>query len=137
MCKLEWDPCAEEGGSPIYSYDVFVRETGDTDWSRVNGEEVFTTTYRIRDTLKPGHSYEFKIEATNEAGISSNSNLASLPVLCPEISGEVLMNLFGKKLSSCMEKDFFWKKALGRKKMTFCGIKELLKKFVCIEFCIK
>ncbi|KAI6227724.1 hypothetical protein M3Y99_01223100 [Aphelenchoides fujianensis] len=82
-CYLEWEMCTESGGSPIYSYDVFMREEG-ADWVRVNRDPCFTTSFWIHDQLKPGAVYQFKVEASNEAGLTSNSNVASESILVPK-----------------------------------------------------
>lgn len=77
-CALEWPEVLEDGNSPIYGYDVFLRKNKG-DWERVNDEMVFTQHY-IVPNIEAGLSYEFKIEATNEAGLTSNSNISSEPV---------------------------------------------------------
>lgn len=68
-----------------------MRKPGDENWVKVNDDEVFTTSYTIKGKLEPGQAYEFKIEATNEAGLTSNSNLPSNSVVCPS---SVKGNLF-------------------------------------------
>lgn len=86
MCKLEWSPCLETGASPIYSYDVYMREGDTGDWIKVNEDEVFVPSFSIKDKLTPGKFYSFKIEATNEAGLSSNSNIPTESVRCPSLA---------------------------------------------------
>ncbi|KAI6223322.1 hypothetical protein M3Y95_00877500 [Aphelenchoides besseyi] len=82
-CYLEWEDCSETGGSPIYSYDIFMREEGG-DWHKANSEPCFATNFWIHDQLKPGSTYQFKVEASNEAGLTSNSNVASESVHVPK-----------------------------------------------------
>ena len=64
------------GGSPLYGYDVFVREKS-TEWQKLNEETVFVTHYTAEDAIQAGKCYEFKVEASNHAGLRSNSNLVS------------------------------------------------------------
>ncbi|KAI6190036.1 hypothetical protein M3Y97_00073200 [Aphelenchoides bicaudatus] len=99
MCKLEWSPCSNTGGSPIYSYDVYMREGDSGDWVKVNDDEVFVPSFSIKDRLEPGKSYSFKIEATNEAGISSDSNVPTESVLCPK-SKSILTRIFSYRIVS-------------------------------------
>ncbi|KAI6180537.1 hypothetical protein M3Y98_00731100 [Aphelenchoides besseyi] len=82
-CYLEWEDCTETGGSPIYSYDVFMCEEGG-DWHKANSEPCFATNFWIHDQLKPGSTYRFKVEVSNEAGLTSNSNVASESVHVPK-----------------------------------------------------
>jgi hypothetical protein len=81
-CFLEWEHCQEDGGSPVYSYDVFMREEGGQ-WVKANKDMIFSNFFWINDLLKPGSSYQFKVEATNEAGLTSNSGVPSETVHTP------------------------------------------------------
>ncbi|PIO69784.1 immunoglobulin I-set domain protein, partial [Teladorsagia circumcincta] len=106
-CILKWNKPTEDGGSPIYGYDVYLRENGG-EWTKVgilykkvpwclfclkslrnptkhwpfqiSAELVFATRYVVGD-LRPSISYEFKVEAVNEAGLTSSSNLPSETLL--------------------------------------------------------
>uniref|UniRef100_A0A0N4X6K5 Fibronectin type-III domain-containing protein n=1 Tax=Haemonchus placei TaxID=6290 RepID=A0A0N4X6K5_HAEPC len=78
-CMLKWDKPKEDGGSPICGYDVFLRENAG-EWTKVNSELVSATHLSVQD-LRQGITYEFKVEAVNESGISSNSNLPSEPLI--------------------------------------------------------
>lgn len=60
-----------------------MREGDSGDWVKVNEDEVFVPSFVIKGRLEPGKSYSFKIEATNEAGISSNSNVPTESIVCP------------------------------------------------------
>lgn len=60
-----------------------MRESDGGDWIKVNDDDIFTNSYSIKDKLKPGKVYEFKVEATNEAGITSNSNMPTGQIVCP------------------------------------------------------
>ncbi|KAI6213450.1 Immunoglobulin I-set domain protein [Aphelenchoides besseyi] len=81
LCVLEWDDCEEDGNSPVYSYDVYVQED-DGEPIKVNTEDVFCTKFAVKDRIKPGHSYAFKIEARNEAGLVSHSDIFTEPRFC-------------------------------------------------------
>uniref|UniRef100_A0A1I7SFQ9 Ig-like domain-containing protein n=1 Tax=Bursaphelenchus xylophilus TaxID=6326 RepID=A0A1I7SFQ9_BURXY len=83
-CFLQWDEVTEDGGSPIYCYDVYMREDSGK-WTKVNLDPVFTNAFHVENLLKPGVSYEFKVEATNEAGLRSVTEVSSSPVKAPKI----------------------------------------------------
>uniref|UniRef100_A0A0K0FDM9 MSP domain-containing protein n=1 Tax=Strongyloides venezuelensis TaxID=75913 RepID=A0A0K0FDM9_STRVS len=79
-CELMWEECTDNGGSEIYCYDVFGSEN-DKEWSKINTSPIFMCNYTVKglkysddDNLV---SYKFKVEATNTAGYTSNSNLSS------------------------------------------------------------
>lgn len=74
-CTLQWVEVQNDGGSPIYGYDVFVRKDGGA-WMKLNDEMVFVRRYNVTG-LEVGPMYEFKVEASNEAGLQSNSDVAS------------------------------------------------------------
>uniref|UniRef100_A0A0N5C350 INCENP_ARK-bind domain-containing protein n=1 Tax=Strongyloides papillosus TaxID=174720 RepID=A0A0N5C350_STREA len=79
-CELVWEECINNGGSEIYCYDVFGSEN-DKEWSKINSSPIFMCNYTVKglkysddDNLV---NYKFKVEATNAAGYTSNSDLAS------------------------------------------------------------
>lgn len=74
-CALTWEVPTENGGSPIYGYDVYKRENSG-EWTKINDDLVFVPRFTVNG-LNAGSTYEFKYEATNEAGLKSNSNVAS------------------------------------------------------------
>ncbi|TKR69832.1 hypothetical protein L596_021933 [Steinernema carpocapsae] len=74
-CLLEWNKCYEDGRSPIYCYDVFYRKN-DGEWVKANLEHVFVLHFTM-ENLEEEQKYEFKVEATNEAGLKSDSNVVS------------------------------------------------------------
>lgn len=84
---MEWDDVEEDGGSPIYSFDVFIKENN-TKWKKLNEEPVFTNAYHVDDVLTPGQLYEFKVEAFNEAGLRSNSDVSSKALVTPKAYGK-------------------------------------------------
>lgn len=77
---MDWEECTELGGSPLYGYDVFMRETNSKAWKKLNEETVFTNSYIVDNTLENDKEYEFKVEANNHAGLCSNSNCISKSV---------------------------------------------------------
>lgn len=80
---MKWERVTEDGGSPIYGYDVFVRKDKGS-WVKVNDEMVFTEQFTVSN-IEAGASYEFKIEATNEAGFTSKSDVISEPLIIAKI----------------------------------------------------
>ncbi|VDO17564.1 unnamed protein product [Haemonchus placei] len=78
-CMLKWDKPKEDGGSPICGYNVFLRENAG-EWTKVNSELISGTLFSMED-LRQGVAFEFKVEAVNEAGLSSDSNLPSKPLI--------------------------------------------------------
>ncbi|KAK5977936.1 Fibronectin type III domain protein, partial [Trichostrongylus colubriformis] len=78
-CVLKWNKPQEDGGSPIYGYDVYLRENGG-EWTKISDELVFANRYVVGN-LHPDVSYEFKVEAVNEAGLTSSSNVSSETLL--------------------------------------------------------
>uniref|UniRef100_A0AC35EUH1 Fibronectin type-III domain-containing protein n=2 Tax=Panagrolaimus sp. PS1159 TaxID=55785 RepID=A0AC35EUH1_9BILA len=79
-CTLDWQKCSQNGGSPIYGYDVFIRENGG-EWKKLNGDMVFITSFYVNQRFSAGSTYEFKVEAYNEGGLRSNSNVISAPLI--------------------------------------------------------
>ncbi|CAG9530817.1 unnamed protein product, partial [Cercopithifilaria johnstoni] len=78
-CTLKWERVTEDGGSPIYGYDMFVRKDKG-DWVKVNDEMIFTEQFTVSN-IETGPTYEFKVEATNEAGLTSKSDVISEPLV--------------------------------------------------------
>uniref|UniRef100_A0A1I7VXR7 non-specific serine/threonine protein kinase n=1 Tax=Loa loa TaxID=7209 RepID=A0A1I7VXR7_LOALO len=78
-CTLKWPRVTEDGGSPIYGYDLFIRENK-SDWMKVNDELIFTEQFTVSN-IEAGLTYEFKVEATNEAGLTSKSDVISEPLI--------------------------------------------------------
>lgn len=72
-----------DGGIAVYNYDVFLREKGGQ-WTKANKDIVFSNFFWVNDLLKPGYSYDFKVEATNEAGLTSSSGAVSESITTPK-----------------------------------------------------
>ncbi|ETN72288.1 hypothetical protein NECAME_13905 [Necator americanus] len=84
-CVLTWEKPTEDGGSPIYGYDVYKKEDNGG-WIKMNDEFLFQERFKVLDLL-PNINYVFKIEAHNEAGFCSASNVESEPLLISPILG--------------------------------------------------
>ncbi|KAK5972509.1 hypothetical protein GCK32_011364, partial [Trichostrongylus colubriformis] len=82
-CILKWGKPTNDGGSPIYGYDAYLRKDAG-EWEKINDELIFATRLAVGDLLQ-GVTYEFKIEAVNEAGLSSNSAIPSEPLFITPI----------------------------------------------------
>ncbi|EJW75441.1 hypothetical protein WUBG_13651, partial [Wuchereria bancrofti] len=78
-CTLKWPQVTEDGDSPIYGYDLFVRKDKG-EWMKVNDELIFTEQFTVSN-IEAGPTYEFKVEATNEAGLISKSDIVSEPLI--------------------------------------------------------
>ncbi|KAK6109173.1 Immunoglobulin I-set domain family protein [Brugia pahangi] len=78
-CTLKWPRVTEDGGSSIYGYDLFVRKDKGG-WMKVNDELIFTEQFTVSN-IEAGPTYEFKVEATNEAGLTSKSDIISEPLI--------------------------------------------------------
>ncbi|PIO73035.1 immunoglobulin I-set domain protein [Teladorsagia circumcincta] len=83
-CVLKWNRPEDDGGTPIHGYDVYLRKDAG-EWQKVNSELVFATRFTVGNLLQ-GVAYEFKVEAVNEAGLASSSNVASEPLLITPIA---------------------------------------------------
>ncbi|KAK6035807.1 fibronectin type III domain protein [Cooperia oncophora] len=84
-CVLKWNQPKDDGGSPIYGYELYLRKDAE-EWEKINSELVFANRFSVGDLLQ-GVTYEFKVEAVNEAGIASSSNIPSEPLFITPISG--------------------------------------------------
>ena len=71
---LEWESPQLDGGKPIMGYAVEFKETGVTMWMPavpfVAGNTAFI------DDLTPGATYQFRVSANNEIGISKHSPIS-------------------------------------------------------------
>ncbi|VBB25891.1 unnamed protein product, partial [Acanthocheilonema viteae] len=90
-CTLKWQKVTEDGGSPIYGYDIFVRKDKG-DWVKVNDEMIFTEQFTVSN-IEIGLTYEFKVEATNEAGLTSNSDIISEPFIISKTAELPILSL--------------------------------------------
>ncbi|VDK49856.1 unnamed protein product, partial [Cylicostephanus goldi] len=82
-CALTWSKPEINGGSNISGYDVFARKEGGK-WEKVNDKEIHDEHYAVKN-LQQGANYEFKVEAYNNEGQCSNSEVVSAPIRLPEL----------------------------------------------------
>ncbi|NP_001368673.1 Titin homolog [Caenorhabditis elegans] len=107
-CSLSWPKPIEDGGSPVYGYDVYKREN-EGEWQKMNGEElVFTESFNVR-ALSSGKEYEFKIEACNEAGLRSNSNVVSKKLTVEGLVPEIILDMPMVKVLDNDKVEVTWK----------------------------
>ena len=71
-CELAWDVPETDGGSPITGYIVEKREIGGNRWTKVNRQAVKQLKMTINDLFE-GDTYEFRVFAENQAGLSRPS----------------------------------------------------------------
>ena len=77
-CTIQWTGPTDEGGCPIDGFDVFRRPVGTEQWVKANEEFVPITKFKFSQ-LPVNATYEFKVEAVNEAGFRSPSSPTSAP----------------------------------------------------------
>lgn len=66
---LAWIAPEHDGGGKIIEYIVEIRQRKQTEWTKVGVTDGDRTNILV-DKLKKGHSYQFRITARNEAGVS-------------------------------------------------------------------
>ena len=80
---LEWTPPKDDGGAPIQSYIVQMRDKAGRQWvdaMRVSGDR---TVAKVTDGIEPNHEYEFRIVAVNKAGPGEPSDTSKSVVAKP------------------------------------------------------
>ena len=76
---LVWSEPDQDGGAPVLSYSLEMKASTEPDfhpYAKIDGDVLTTTCVK----LKPDTSYEFRIFAENEAGLSTEPCLLSPPV---------------------------------------------------------
>ena len=68
--KLKWNPPTHDGNSPVVSYQLQLLQDGLKDWQPIMKLEKTSCTVR---TLEPNLSYQFRVLAINELGLSDPS----------------------------------------------------------------
>ena len=66
---LSWKAPSDNGGSPIYDYQIEVTRSGEDNWVLIDHPESTTKTYNLSG-LTPGVSYQVRVSAVNAAGYS-------------------------------------------------------------------
>ena len=85
--KLKWTKPRDDGGSPITGYVIEHRVEGGFKWVVANeGEIVTDTSYKVTD-LKDNTNYDFRVAATNKAGVGEYTE-TDRPVKVKEPIGE-------------------------------------------------
>lgn len=67
---LTWKAPRDNGGSPIYDYQIEVTRTGEDNWTLIEHPESVVKTYGVSG-LAPGTSYQVRVSAVNAAGYSA------------------------------------------------------------------
>ena len=82
-CRLDWTPCASNGGSPIVGFNVYRKKAGNSNYVKINNIPVKRHNYLIR-RLVDGASYQLQVRAINAVGESEPSQpTASFTPLSP------------------------------------------------------
>ncbi|XP_067020221.1 kalirin-like isoform X6 [Acropora muricata] len=107
---LEWESPQHDGGKPIMGYAVEFKETGVTMWMPavpfVAGNTAFI------DDLTPGATYQFRVSANNEIGISKHSPISDSITLDFESDDERRKKHRRKKRSGSKPEPIVWKKEI-------------------------
>ena len=67
---LKWKPSASDGGAKITEYIVERREVGKKSWKKVGSSKDSKTTFLEIRGLKKNCSFNFRISAKNQIGLS-------------------------------------------------------------------
>ncbi len=67
---LTWKAPTDNGGSPIYDYQIEVARAGSDNWVMVDHPESIAKTYGVNG-LAPGVAYQVRVSAVNAAGYSA------------------------------------------------------------------
>ena len=70
--SLSWDKPSSDGGGRIKGYYIEKREVGSPNWTKANFQLCLPTTFNIPNLIED-KSYEFRVFAENEAGLSEPS----------------------------------------------------------------
>ena len=70
IMTLKWKPSASDGGAKITEYIVERREVGKKSWKKVGSSKDSKTTFLEIRGLKKNCSFNFRISAKNQIGLS-------------------------------------------------------------------
>lgn len=90
---LEWEPPQLDGGKPITGYAVEFKETGVSMW--MPAVPFVAGNSALIDDLTPGATYQFRVSANNEIGISKHSPISDSITLDVE-SGKSCLERFNQ-----------------------------------------
>lgn len=85
-CTVSWDPPVSDGGSPITSYIVELRDRTSVKWSPVRVTKAGELSAIINDVIE-NKEYIFRVKAENKAG-EGKPSAASRPVKIMDPIGE-------------------------------------------------
>ena len=103
---LRWEKPVSDGGNPITSYHVEVKDKNSILWRRVNRLDIHETNYRVTN-LQSGLTYEFRVFAENAAGCGKVSQPSDPVVARNEISPPTSLEVTGYTRTTV---DLMWKR---------------------------
>uniref|UniRef100_A0A0N5D1Z0 non-specific serine/threonine protein kinase n=1 Tax=Thelazia callipaeda TaxID=103827 RepID=A0A0N5D1Z0_THECL len=71
--EIEWEAPKDNGGSSISHYDIERKDLKTGRWIKINTEPVKGTSF-MDERVQEGHTYEYRVRATNKAGPGENSD---------------------------------------------------------------
>jgi titin len=83
---INWQPPANDGGSPVIGYHLERRLTSSTRWTKINDKIIKELTFKDAD-LKEGMEYQYRVMAENKAGVGPPSE-PSKPFIAKDPWGE-------------------------------------------------
>jgi len=85
-CSVSWEPPESDGGSPVTSYVIELRDRTSVKWTPVQVTKADELTAVINDVIE-NKEYIFRVRAENKAG-EGKPSAASLPVKIMDPIGE-------------------------------------------------
>lgn len=85
-CTVSWEPPESDGGSPITSYVVELRDRTSVKWSPVQVTKADELSAVVNDVIE-NKEYIFRVKAENKAGVGKPS-AATNPVTIMDAIGE-------------------------------------------------
>lgn len=85
-CTVSWEPPKSDGGSPITSYIIELRDRTSVKWSPVQVSKADELSAVINDVIE-NKEYIFRVRAENKAGVGEPS-AASQPIKIMDPIGE-------------------------------------------------
>uniref|UniRef100_H2YFD5 Titin n=1 Tax=Ciona savignyi TaxID=51511 RepID=H2YFD5_CIOSA len=103
---LRWHEPVHDGGSPIISYHVEVKDRNSILWRKANRMDIRETNFKATG-LQPGLTYEFRVYAENAAGCGKLSQPCDPVVARDQISTPLAVEPTGVTRTSV---DLIWRK---------------------------
>ncbi|CAH3018961.1 unnamed protein product [Porites evermanni] len=104
---LQWEPPQLDGGKPIMGYAVEFKETGVSMW--MPAVPFVAGNSAVIDDLTPGATYQFRVSANNEIGISKHSPMTDSITLDVESDDEKKKKHKRKVRSGSKTEPIVWK----------------------------